>query len=308
METDLIIILTAVAGIIALVSFAVLFFIQRKNMREAKKQLRFIYEHPDMNLRIRLAAPNKTMEEFFSEINKNIELFQMSQIRSEKKEKELKQEIANISHDLRTPLTSILGYMSILSEEDLTEAERAEYLSIVRKKGEVMKSIVESFYELSTVEANDLMVHNEEIYMYGVLCDILIAFHEDFERKNIEMELNLQENIEVIMLDRNILVRVISNLIQNSLRYAKSWTRISLEKENEKIVLSFSNDTDKMEASEVDRIFERTYTGDKARTYGQMGLGLSIAKKLVELQGGTINAELQNGIFEIKISFEVANN
>jgi signal transduction histidine kinase len=254
-------------------------------------------------LRLKLSVPNKETEKFFAKVNKYLDMHQRQQIANERQEKRMKQEIANISHDLRTPLTSILGYMSILMDENLSDQERKEYLDIVRRKGEVMKTLVEAFYELSVVEAKDFAVQKEEVYLYSVLCDTLLAFYRDFESKKIEMVLELEENIAVMMLDRNALIRIISNLVQNSLRYAKSWTKISLKQYEHKLCLIFENDTELLNCSDIDKIFDRTYTADVSRTKGQTGLGLSITKKLVELQDGRISSDLKNNIFSINIEW-----
>lgn len=157
MEILIIMILT-----VLVVYFSTLYFIQKKNIKETINQLHYINEHPDINLRLKIAVSNKKMEQLLAVMNGFLELYQQAQIYHKAEEKKLKQEIANISHDLRTPLTSILGYMNILNNEDLKEEEKKEYLMIVRKKGEVMKTLVESFYELSSVEAKDYVFQKED--------------------------------------------------------------------------------------------------------------------------------------------------
>lgn len=281
--------------------FTVLFFVQKYNIMSAKRQLKDICNHPELNLRIMLSAPNKDMEELLAAINNYIDVYQKQQITHLREEKKIKQEIANISHDLRTPLTSILGFLSIIKDESIDDTERNEYLSIIRKKGEVMKTLVESFYELSNVEANDYVIRKENVYLYNTICEILLAFYQDFENKKIEVILELEEDTPALSLDQNGVIRIITNLIQNALRYATSFLKIELKKSGDQVLLRFTNDTLLMNETDINRIFDRTYTADYSRNLGGTGLGLSIAKKLVDLQDGHIQAGLQDNIFEINI-------
>lgn len=303
---NIILILSAAVMLLAVVAalFCVLFLKQRKNIREARRQMEFIYDNPDINLQLKLAVPDRNTEKLLACFNRYIDLFQRKNISYKKQEKKLRQEMANISHDLRTPLTSILGYMDILEKDMVTGEERAEYIAVVNRKAEIMKNIVESFYELSTAEADDYKIFREEILMYDLMCDTLLAFQNDFESRNIEVRLDLQENAGTLMTDRHIAIRVISNLIQNALRYAKSWTEISMKRVGGDIIVTFSNDTDGITEADIEHIFERTYTADKARTKGQMGLGLAISKKLMEMQHGNIDAGITEGVFRIIVTFK----
>ncbi|BCN30220.1 sensor histidine kinase [Anaeromicropila herbilytica] len=281
--------------------FSILFFIQNYSIMKARRQLKDICNHPDMNLRLKLKAPGKEVEQLLASMNEYIELYQKDHILHIRREKALKKEIANISHDLRTPLTSILGYIRVLNDEKITDEERMEYLLIIRKKSEVMKTLVESFYELSNVESEDYVLKKEKVYLYNTICEILLAFYQDFESKKIEVILELEEDIPFLMLDQKSVVRIITNLIQNALRYANSLMKIILKKEQNQVTLIFINDMISGSTIEIDRVFDRTYTADDSRSVGGTGLGLSITKKLVELMNGQISAELDNNLFEIKI-------
>lgn len=279
--------------------------IQKKNIASLKEQIEDILEHPQQNANVKLAAPDKQFEELLAVLNQMIEGNVKERIRFYREDRIRKEEIANISHDLRTPLTSILGYLDILSESKLSLEERQEYLNVVIRKSKLMKNLVNDFYELSMMECNDYVLHKEQIYPYVFLCEVLLAFYADFEAKGIDVRTHLQENVEAVFLDSSALTRILSNLVQNALRYTQSYLEIWLRQEGKQITFIFENDTRLLTKKDMEFIFERTYTADESRSNGQTGLGLSITKKLVELQGGRIFASMQDSIFTIQIIFPI---
>ncbi|WP_394924754.1 sensor histidine kinase [uncultured Robinsoniella sp.] len=291
-----------ISGLTAIV-FAILYFSLRHGIRNAKKQFHKLKDMADTNLRIHQAVPNKDLEHFLVDINLELDEKQKLRIGYEAKEHKLRQEIANISHDLRTPLTSIIGYLELMDDADTTPAEQKLYVEIVRKRAKVLQSLITSFYDLSLIDSKDYRLSPNPLNIYDTLCEVVLAFYEDFEKKQIEVQMNLEENLPLLNLDRNALVRIFTNLTQNALKYSKSCMNVDLKLSDNRIRIIFSNDTDLISVDEAPRVFDRTYVSDRARSHTNTGLGLNIARALAQKSGGTMCSSYREGHFEIVTEF-----
>lgn len=291
-----------ISGLTAIV-FAILYFSLRLGIRNAGKQFKTLKDLADTNLRIHQSVPNKDLENFLLDLNMELDEKQKLRISYEAKEHKLRREIANISHDLRTPLTSIVGYLELMDDPDTTPGEQKLYVEIVRKRAKVLQSLITSFYDLSLIDSRDYQLSPKPLNVYEILCEVVLAFYEDFEKKKIEVQMDLDENIPLLNLDSNALVRIFTNLTQNALKYSKSCVSVHLNLTDNKVVIIFSNDTDLISADESPRVFDRTYVSDRARSHTNTGLGLNIAKALTLKSGGTMRSSYREGHFEIITDF-----
>ena len=258
------------------------------------KALRFDVEklnNRKTNELLKIKYPSIEIEKLIIEINKSIILRKETEEKYRCMDLELRQAIANISHDLRTPLTSIIGYVQLLKDESIDKDVKEEYLNIIEKRSIVLKNLISSFYDLSRLQANEYDLDIEKVNLNNILCEIIAAFYEEISSKGIEPSIDIDENSYKVYGDKKAINRIFTNLINNILKYAKDCVSISLKKENDYIITKFSNRTDEIEEIDVDRIFERFFTVDRMRTGQNTGLGLAITKILVEKQGHEIWAE-----------------
>ncbi|WP_152524859.1 HAMP domain-containing sensor histidine kinase [Clostridium sp. Ade.TY] len=256
---------------------------------------------------LKVKYPSLELEKLIVEINKNIILRKETEEKYRCMDLELRQAIANISHDLRTPLTSIIGYVQLLKDDNVDKQLKEEYLNIIEKRSIVLKNLISSFYDLSRLQANEYDLDIEKVNLNNILCEIIAAFYEEISSKGIEPNINIDENLCKVYGDVKAINRIFTNLIQNILKYAKDSVSISLEKEGDYIITKFSNSTSEIEEIDVDRIFERFFTVDRMRTGQNTGLGLAITKILVEKQGHKIWAEKDEklGVLSIIIKWKI---
>ncbi|MBT2292810.1 HAMP domain-containing histidine kinase [Paenibacillus albidus] len=285
------------------VLFLIPYLLQRRGIAKVNEQLADIAQHPTHHIHVKLPLPGYELEQLVVGINKQLDQHREEQVKHQSRERMIKQEIANISHDLRTPLTSMQGYASLLKDPSVPEGERQEVLEIILHKMAVMNNMVESFYELSSLGSGDYPLELQPVYLYSLLSEVILAFYSDLEQKNIDVQLNLDEAVRTLNLDEKATIRIFSNVIQNVLRYAKSRLTISLLEQDHQVQIIFTNDTHHIHAQDLPKLFERTYTADPSRANGQLGLGLSIVKQLVEKQKGSIEASLAEGEFRLVIRF-----
>lgn len=290
------------------VYFSARFFLLSKNIREARYDLKEVCEDIERNRRLTLASPNKDLEELLKEMNNYLEKTQMEKIKSTRREKEIRKEIENISHDLRTPLTSILGYLELIKDEDITKEEQYEYISIVERKSRDLKDLIQSFYDLSRLEANEYKVDIKTIDIHKELMEQLLIYYNDFDKKGIDVEIDIGEEEINIQGDLNIIGRILDNLIQNAIKYAKDTFKVCMKQSNDNIDIIFSNNVENLEEADGEKLFKRFYMKDKSRNNQSSGLGLTITKLLVEAMNGNIRAEIKDDFIYFKITFKVSKN
>lgn len=291
-------ILAAVLILLCLVLGLRLYALER-DIRTCARQLR------SGRTRVSMAAPNAAAEELLTAINALLALREREEGDYRRQEQAIRQQIANISHDLRTPLTSILGYLQLLEGEGLSPEERREYLSIVQGRAKALQSMIVSFYDLSRLEGGEYPLSRERVDLYHVLSELVAEFYNDFERSGFDMTVELREGLPAVTADPAGVLRVFTNLIRNALEHGRERMSILLYQEGGEVVSVFANDAPGLTPEDVAHVFDRFFTADKMRTGQSTGLGLAIVKALVERMGHTVSAELEGDLFRVVVRWHV---
>lgn len=207
-------------------------------------------------------------------------------------EEYLKESVANISHDLRTPLTVILGHLQLLQKENL-ESSQAQRVKVIFSKAEKMKELVETFYDLSILEEQQTVPEKEKFNISNMLINLITENAVALEKENILPEINLPDYSIYVYSDKNMVERILQNLLTNAIKYSVGTIKITLmEKENNNIIFTIENPMSDSSEIDCNRLFDRFYTGDKSRHNGSTGLGLAVVKTLVAILGGNIVAKV----------------
>ena len=269
-------------------------FYMRKAIREIKsgfsEQL-----YTDTNTPIMLSSHDKLVSSLANDINVELKELQKQKHRYIQGDKELKNAITNISHDLRTPLTTICGYLSLLDKEEKSE-HIARQLSIIKNRTFALKQLVEELFRYTTIISDTENSVYTETVINNVLEDCISSYYAIFKEKGITPNINLCEQKIVRSVDKTALLRIFNNIIDNAIKYSEGDLTISLF-ENGKIV--FSNHTSDLNEIQIGKLFDRFYTVNTARK--STGLGLSIAKALIEKMDGNISADYSNNVLSIII-------
>ena len=295
----IIIFLTIITGI-----FATLYFFIREEIKSVKNQLKSI-NNTKTNSKVLLRTGRSEIEKLILEINKTIELKQEIESNYKKMDLEIKQSISNISHDLRTPLTSIMGYLQLMEDTNISESERKEYMNIVKERTEALQMLITSFYDLSRLEGKEYKFQFELINLSNLLCDSMASFYNDFINKGIEPSIDIEEDVPMILGDENGVKRVLFNLIQNILKHGNGPVEISLKKENNNITTTFTNEAKDLSEEDSKLLFQRFFTTDRTRSGKSTGIGLAVTKELVNQMGHDIHSELKDGRLSIIIIWKI---
>lgn len=273
-----------------LIVLLIIFILKTKEINRLTLELKKLNSEGKIE-KLRLSLPNKNIENLIVEINTLIDDKRKMENIYKEKDMELREAIANMSHDLRTPLTSIMGYVYLLNDDKLDKEERKEYLKIIEKRSLVLNDLITNFYGLSRIQADQYEIKLEPVNLELVLGEIIAAFYETLDYKFGEPEINIEEGLGPVLGDKQALNRIFTNLIENIIKHGEGEVKISLKKKNKYIVMEFSNKAEELEPKDVNRIFEKFFTKDRMRTGQNTGLGLAIVKLLLEKQGQKIEAK-----------------
>ena len=291
-------------GILAGISITLL-FLTRSEIKHITGNLKKINDI-DTNQKVTLSFQNRSLQNLAREINKNIDKKQQTEVKYKRMDMELRQAIANISHDLRTPLTSIIGYIQLIKSDDLSKDEKNEYMDIILNRAKSLKMLISGFFDLSRLEANEYAFELEAISLSNILCELIASFYNDFVNKGIEPLIEIDESTPEIIGDENAIRRVFSNLIQNSLKHGDKFISVSLKRDGNYIITTFTNNANNLNPDDIDHLFERFFTGDRTRTGKNTGLGLAITKALVEQMGHSITASFRDNNLSIIIKWKIS--
>ena len=244
--------------------------------------------------------------ELITNINKIKEGYEIAVEDTLKNEKVKTELISNVSHDLRTPLTSIINYVNILKSEDITEEERQDYLKIVDQKSKKLKVLIDDLFEMSKINSGKMVLSKEKIDIMSLIHQAVGEYSSLYEDKNIEFKVNSTMEELYIELDGKMMSRAIENIVINALKYSLENTRVYIDimDEDESIGISVKNIANYEMNFNNEEIFERFARGDESRNSNVegSGLGLAITKSIIELHEGNININREGDMFKIYIS------
>lgn len=226
------------------------------------------------------------------------------------KNERLKSElISNVSHDLKTPLTSIITYVDLLKREDSTEEEKEDYIKILDSKAKKLKVLIEDLFEVSKINSGKLELAKEKVDIVDLIYQVLGECSNCYEEKHIDFKLKSFASEVVLSLDGKQISRVIENVVYNALKYSMENTRIYINIENkaDEVIISFKNIAAYEMNFDVEEIFERFKRGDESRNseVEGSGLGLAISKSIVELHGGKMYIEKEGDLFKVFIALKL---
>lgn len=232
-------------------------------------------------------------------INKKLEVLENTQLEAKKKEQTIKTAISMISHDMRTPLTAVIGYLQ-LAEKSCTEEETLQNIRIALDRAKYSTKLVDDFFELSLVDSRQYTPVMEQVNLCEAVCEEILANYVSFEKKGITPVFDQSDDEIHVLADPKMLSRVIQNLISNGIKYSTGRLEFSITKADS-ITLSIFNSVSK--AVDPEKIFDKFYRSDVSRNGEGAGLGLYICRKLVEEMHGTISATCTEDGLTIHIVF-----
>lgn len=289
--------LLAVIAILVLGNFALLTKIYL--MHKAALEIGDAFEEKlvsDTNTLIDISSRDPYLCRLAASINTQLRILRTQRHRYQNGDRELKEAVTNISHDLRTPLTAICGYLDLLEKEPLSE-NAARYLSLIENRTEAMKQLTEELFRYSVILSTQKL-DMETICLNGILEESIASFYAVLTSRGIRPQIHMSGKRIEKQLNREALSRVFSNILSNALKYSDGDLEITLRDDGEII---FANTATGLNQIQVGKLFDRFFTVEAARNSG--GLGLAIAKTLVEQMGGIISAEFENSKLSIHIRF-----
>lgn len=276
-------------------------FFMKMELRRIKKELDLVLSRKTNGL-VHTEFTSKEIHDLVECINTHLNEIKSKESKLERKNANFVKMIRNISHDLRTPLTSSLGYVSLMLESDVTEQEKIKNLKIVEERLKRLSELIDSFFEFSKILSNDQIIELDEINLVAVVEKAISNHYEDFSKDNRMIDFKTNKRKIKIKSNEVMLIRVFDNLIRNAYKHSNGNLDIEINQTDEKVKIKFINDL-LYKDLDVDRVFDEFYTVDISRTKGNTGLGLAIAKEFVEQLKGKIKADKKNNKLIITIIF-----
>lgn len=276
----------------------------KRQIRGIARKLQFIRDN-DTNMEINLPNKMREINELAIQLNHIINHYKIEKIAISKAQHEFKEEITNISHDLRTPLTSIAGYVQMLESESTPIEKKSKYYNIIRNRIETLIQMLDEFFEFTRVESDEYLLQIEKVNISNVLTDVISMFYYDFISKGEEPSIQIPSTPIYIYADKDALTRIFQNLIKNYLIHGTGDICISVEEKEKYVCVSFKNYALNIDNEEAEKLFKRFYTSDKSRTKKTTGLGLSIVKNLVTKMNGEVKAYVEDSELTINITFSI---
>ncbi len=289
-----------VATVVALIVSGVL-AAYRQQVKKTYHRLAFLKEHKT-NMRLTSDLPFSELNNLIDNINDVLDLSRDIQRVSQQSEDGLKETITNLSHDIRTPLTSMDGYFQLLVQSD-SEKERQHYIAVIQNRITSLKDMLEELFTYTKLQNESYELAVESLDFGKCVFDTVFSFYDEFQKKDIEPKIDFCEGHLFIAGNHEAIRRALQNIIKNALEHGQKKIVFELQQNNDQVIFRCLNDVENPDEIDMAQVFSRFYKADSARSNTSTGLGLSIAKGLIEKMGGTIQADLNANIFAIEIGF-----
>ena len=287
------------AGILVLYNIVlqIKVYLLRKSAKEIRKDFQKLLK-TNTNTIIQISSRDREMCALASTINLQLETFYEKRRCYEQGNLELKEAVTNISHDLRTPLTAIYGYLNLLKKEECLEHIK-RYLDAIENRAQALKQLTEELFRYTIVisEAEEMTL--QVLTLNGILESSISAYYSVLKQNHIVPEISISDQQITGRVNENALSRVLGNILSNAVKYSDGDLKIVLSEDGE---IRISNHASGLSEVQAERLFDRFYTVNTARK--STGLGLSIAKALMEKMGGTITADYRENVLEICVNVQ----
>ena len=250
----------------------------------------------DTNILLSLPCRDKELRRLASSLNEELRLLRKERLRYQQGDRELKEAVVNVSHDLRTPLTALSGYVELLKGEHLSPAGQ-RYLAQIEDRAQAMQAMTEELFRYS-LAAEETALTLEPVDLRAAVEEALLSFYGAFQQKGVVPQLSLPQGPVTRQLDKVALSRVLGNILTNALKYSPGELAVALSPAG---VLTFSNPAPGLDPVSAGRLFHRFYTVESSAQ--STGLGLSIARELTQRLGGTISARWESGRLQVELTF-----
>lgn len=279
-----------------LVFLVIKIYVLKKSFKEITNSLDDIL-NVDTNNVITVSSNDKDIKNLTNNLNKELKELRKQRIKYENKNQELKETITNISHDMRTPLTAIMGYVDLIKNEKEKDI-KLEYVEIIERKTDELKNLTDNLFDFSKAVDIKENINKEKCNLNEMLEESLIEFYSVFKSKGIEPKINICKENVYRNVDKILIKRIFENILSNICKYSEGDFKVSL---NSKGKIVFTNKASNLDIVSIEKIFDRYYTVENARK--GVGIGLSIAKELTRLNNGNIFAKYKNDYLIIIIKF-----
>ena len=293
-------IMIGVLSVLILILIGILISYKRQ-VKDICRQLRFLQEC-DSNMLITTEMKKGHIGELAELLNTLLKERKKERADYQKKEQMIADIYTNLSHDIRTPLTSLDGYFQLL-EETQEENDRKRYIQIIQERIESLKEMLEELFTYTKLQNGTYELKLEPQNVGQILKETVFSYYDDWAEQGISPQFEITEEPVWIRGNKQALRRTIQNIIKNGLDHGNKEIRIQLSRNEKQMELVFRNKIEPGEQIDISRVFERFYKADKSRSKSSTGLGLSIAKGFVQKMHGEIAAEIKEDWFCIKISF-----
>ena len=250
----------------------------------------------DTNTLIDISSRDRRMRSLADDINRQLRLLRQERRRYQQGDAELKAAVTNISHDLRTPLTAICGYLDLLAREDCSDEAR-RYLDIIRGRTDSLRELTEELFRYSVIVSEEKEPELEAVSLNAALEESIASAYASLSAAGIDPCIHIPEETIMKKLDKSLLSRIFGNILSNAAKYSDGDLFIALSPEG----IRFQNTASRLDKLQAERLFDRFYTVESARS--STGLGLSIAKELTEKMGGSISAEYEKSSLTVILRF-----
>ena len=272
----------------------------KKELRRVTTAMKDNPGHEQMNMDF----VDRDLQKMIAEVNNLYAEILKICAESKADENKLKESVSVISHDMRTPLTSIIGYLQVAVRSDDND-EIKDSVRIALERARYLNELVNDFFELSLIESDQVDIRIESVNLSGIICEEILAESPQIDRKGLEPVFAQQDKDFYVKADAQKLTRVIQNLISNAVKYSGHRLEFTIEECGDgTTVLKII--TDASEKIDTDKIFDRFYQNDSSRTKGGVGLGLYICRSFVEMMDGSISAKQEGKVFEILLTLNRA--
>ncbi len=301
-----ILIIAVIVLLIVCISLILRLISIRHSMREITNEL-ILTRDEGYNRQLTVELSDSVLEEMAAEMNRNLDYQKKLKDESDKAERILKQSVSDIAHDLRTPLTVIKGNLQMIALEDGLSEKSRGYLAASSEKCSEMKRMADDFFELSLLESDSSPVKLSKVNITNLLMQFLADSEAVIRSKELVPDVIFPERTVFALADEDLVRRMLGNLLNNVLKYAVESFCITLSVSENECGIVFSNAVKKGTEIDAEKLFERTYRADKARSGNGAGLGLYIVKLLSEKQQGRVMAECKNDRLSVGVYLKKGN-